>query len=175
MCLSEQGRLGKKKWKEIHSLSGGKGFISVLSAHTALLCMEQLFVKSSKPMKNATSSLFEERIIVTYFECENYVPYFENRNACALCILRAKLCCWLKCWLRQRSYCRTQLVINFPGCVCVGKWRTWSCPCPLEIPCQRMCDKWRLLPSLSKRLCAGQHFSVNDKYVKGTREATSDN
>lgn len=93
MCLSEQGGLGEKKMERNSQFEWGKGFISVLSAHTALLCMEQLFVKSSKPMKNATSLLFEERIIVTYFECENYVPYFENRNACALCILRAKLCC----------------------------------------------------------------------------------
>lgn len=52
--------------------------------HTALVPMEQQFVKSSKPMKNATSLLFEERIIVSPPESENYICSFENRNACVL-------------------------------------------------------------------------------------------
>lgn len=41
-------------------------------------------MKSSKAMKNATSLLFEERIIVTSSESENDICCFENRNACAL-------------------------------------------------------------------------------------------
>lgn len=61
-----------------------RGLIPVPFPHTALLCTKQQFVKSSKPMKNATSLLFEERIIVTSSESENDVCYFENRNICAL-------------------------------------------------------------------------------------------
>lgn len=61
-----------------------RGLISVPFPHTALLCTEQQFVKSSKPMKNATSLLFEERIIVTSSENENDICCSENRNICAL-------------------------------------------------------------------------------------------
>lgn len=83
MCLSEQPRL-EKKLERNSQFEWGKGLISVLFPDTAFLCMEQQFVKSSKPMKNATSLLFEERMIVTSSESENDICYFENRNACAL-------------------------------------------------------------------------------------------
>ena len=83
MCLPEQVRL-EKKLERNSQFELGKGLISVLFPHTALLCMEQQFVKSSKPMKNATSLLFQERIIVISSESENDICYFENRNACAL-------------------------------------------------------------------------------------------